>query len=142
MKYNRVILESLQKVSLKKVRIKVDPISVSQSVDLSNCNGYEGYVLAEDQKFTKVLVVVPDHEGNMSVMDIPNEHLEKLVNINDNLKSLKEFILLSLDVAIDDPLCQNLQTAESIDDVEVFLKDRGLADEDITNLYKYYIANE
>jgi len=142
MKYNQVILESLQKVTLKKVRIKVDPISVSQSADLSNCNGYEGYVLAEDQEFTKVLVVVPDHEGNMSVMDIPNEHLERLANINNNLNGLKEFILLALDVTIDDPLLQILQAAESIDDVEVFLKDRGLTDEDITNLYKYYIANE
>jgi len=142
MKYDQVILESLQKVTLKKVRIKVDPISVSQSADLSNCNGYEGYVLAEDQEFTKVLVVVPDHEGNMSVMDIPNEHLERLTNISDNLIALKEFILLALDISLDDPLIQILHAAESINDVEAFLRDRGLTDEDITNLYKYYIANE
>jgi len=142
MKYNQIILESLQKVALKKVRIKVDPISVSQSADLSNCNGYEGYVLAEDQEFTKVLVVVPDNNGSMPVMDIPNEHLIKLANINNNLSVLKEFITVALDVALDDPLIQQLYAAESIDDVEVFLKDRGLSEEDIIKLYKYYIANE
>jgi hypothetical protein len=142
MKYNQVILESLQKVSLKKVRIKVDPISVSQSTDLSNCDGYEGYVLAEDQEFTKVLVITPDFDVNMPVMDIPNEHLIKYNNINENLTSLKEFILLALDISMDDPLIQQLQAAESINDVEVFLKDRGLSDEDIVELYKYYIANE
>jgi hypothetical protein len=142
MKYNRIILESLQKVALKKVRIKVDPINVSQSADLSNCNGYEGYVLAEDQEITKVLVITPDQENDMSIMDIPNEHLEQLANINENLTALKEFILLALDIASDDPLIQNINACESIDDVEVFLKDRGLTDEDITNLYKYYIANE
>lgn len=142
MKYNQIILESLQKVSLQKVRIKVDPISVSQNADLSSCDGYEGYVLAEDQGVTKVLVVVPDYEGNMSVMDIPNEHLVRLANINDNLNSLKEFISLTLDVAMDDPLNQVLQAAESIDDVEVFLKDRGLSDDDISEIYKYYIAHE
>ena len=142
MKYNQVILESLQKVSLRKVRIKVDPINIKQDTDLSNCNGYEGYVLAEDQEFTKVLVVTPNEDGSVSIMDVPNEHLVKYANINDNLTSLKEFILLSLNIAIDDPLIQQLHAAESIDDVEIFLKDRGLTDEDITNLYKYYIANE
>jgi len=142
MKYNQVILESLQKVALKKVRIKVDPINVSQNADLSNCDGYEGYVLAEDQEITKVLVITPDQEGDMSIMDIPNEYLERLANINENLAALKEFIVLALDIANDDPLIQNISACESIDDVEVFLRDRGLTDEDISNLYKYYIANE
>jgi len=142
MKYNQVILESLQRVSLKKVRIKVDPINVKINTDLSNCNGYEGYVLAEDQEFTKVLVMKPNQDGSMTVMEVPNENLEKLANINENLTALKRFILLALNVAMDDPLIQQLQAAESIDDVEVFLRDRGLTDENIVNLYKYYIANE
>jgi hypothetical protein len=142
MKYNQVILESLHKVSLKKVRIKVDPINVKVNADLSNCNGYEGYVLAEDQEFTKVLVMKPNQDGSIAVMEVPNENLERLASINENLTALKEFILLALNVTPDDPLIQQLQAAESIDDVEVFLKDRGLTDEDIINLYKYYIANE
>ena len=142
MKYNQIILESLQKVSLKRVRIKVDPINVKADADFSNCNGYEGYVLAEDQELTKVLVIPPDQESTMTIMDIPNEHLVKLANINDNLVELKEFILLALDIPVDDPLIQQIYSAESIDDVEVFLKDNGLSEDEITELYKYYIANE
>jgi hypothetical protein len=142
MKYNQVIFESLQKVALKKVRIKIDPINVSANTNLANCNGYEGYVLAEDQEITKVLVITPDQDNNLSVMDIPNEHLVKYTNINENLTKLKEFIILALDLSVDDPLIQQLHAAESIDDVEVFLKDRGLADNEIADLYKYYIANE
>jgi hypothetical protein len=142
MKYDQIILESLQKVALKKVRIKVDPISVNQSTDLSDCNGYEGYVLAEDQEITKVLVMISNPDGSVSVMEIPNEHLVKYANINENLAALKEFILLALDITVDDPLIQQLHAAESIDDVEVFLKDRGLSEEEITGLYKYYIAHE
>jgi hypothetical protein len=141
-KYDFIIEQSLKTTSLKRVRIKVDPISVHQSNDLSNCNGYEGYVLAEDQENTKVLVITPNQDGSMSVMEIPNEHLEKYANITNNLVSLKNFILLALDISIDDPLIQQLHAAESIDDIEVFLKDRGLSEEDIVNLYKYYIANE
>jgi hypothetical protein len=142
MKYNQIIFESLQRVTLKKVRIKVDPINVSQSTDLSNCNGYEGYVLAEDQEITKVLVMIPNQDGSISIMQIPNEHLETLNNATQNLEDLKQFILLSLDITSDDPLIQNISSCESINDVEVFLRDRGLTDEDITNLYKYYIAYE
>jgi len=142
MKYDQIILESLQKIALKKVRIKVDPINVSQSTDLSNCNGYEGYVLAEDQEITKVLVMIPNQDGSMSVMQIPNEHLEMINNAAQNLDNLKQFIILSLDITSDDPLIQNISACESIDDVEVFLRDRGLTDEDISNLYKYYIAHE
>jgi hypothetical protein len=142
MKYNQVIFESLQKVALKKVRIKIDPINVSANTNLANCNGYEGYVLAEDQEITKVLVITPDQDNNLSVMDIPNEHLVKYANINENLTKLKEFIILALDLPVDDPLIQQLHAAESIDDVEVFLRDRGLADNEIADLYKYYIANE
>jgi hypothetical protein len=142
MKYNQVILENLQKVSLKKVRIKTDPVGVSANTDLSSCNGYEGYILAEDQDFTKVLVMKPNPDGSITVMEVPNENLERLTNINENLYLLKDYIVLALDLAIDDPLIQQLHAAESIDDVEVFLKDRGLSDEDIMNLYKYYIANE
>ena len=142
MKYNQVIFESLQKVALKKVRIKIDPINVSANTNLANCNGYEGYVLAEDQEITKVLVITPDQDNNLSVMDIPNEHLVKYTNINENLTKLKEFIILALDLSVDDPLIQQLHAAESIDDVEVFLRDRGLADNEIADLYKYYIANE
>lgn len=142
MKYNQIISENIERMNLKKVRIKVDPAIVGISKDLSNCNGYEGYVLAEDEKSLKILVINPDLQGDTSVMNIPPEYLEKLANINDNLNALKEFIILALGVSADDPIIHQLAASESIDDVEVFLRDKGLTDEDIVDLYKYYIANE
>jgi hypothetical protein len=142
MKYDQIILESLQRTTLKKVRIKIDPIDVKSSADLSRCNGYEGYVLAEGQELTKVIIVLPDQDGNMSVIEVPNEHLEILNNAAQNLDALIHFIILSLDVSGDDPLIQNIHACESIDDIEVFLKDRGLSDDDIAEIYKYYIAHE
>ena len=142
MKYNQIISENIERMNLKKVRIKVDPAIVGISKDLSNCNGYEGYVLAEDEKSLKILVINPDLQGDTSVMNIPPEYLEKLANINDNLNALKVFIILALGVSADDPIIHQLAASESIDDVEVFLRDKGLTDEDIVDLYKYYIANE
>lgn len=144
MKYNQIILESLQKVALKKVRIKVDPINVSVSADLSRCNGYEGYVLAENAVEMTVLVVIPGPEGKMTVMNVPVQYLELLLHNLNNIRmnDLKQFVVNSLDAADGDPIFQQIETCESIDDIEAFLKDRGLTEEDINKLYKYYIANE
>jgi len=142
MKYDQIITESLSNVSLKKVRIKVDPASVSVAEDLSKCNGYEGYVLAEDQSFMKVLVVMPGAAGEMTVMDVPVEYLELLLQNLDGIRfnDFKRFIITSLDISDDDPVIQQIEASESIEDIEVFLKDRGMTDEEITNLYKYYIV--
>jgi len=142
MKYDQIITESLSNVSLKKVRIKVDPASVSVAEDLSKCNGYEGYVLAEDQSFMKVLVVMPGATGEMTVMDVPVEYLELLLQNLDGIRfnDFKRFIITSLDISDDDPVIQQIEASESIEDIEVFLKDRGMSDEEITNLYKYYIV--
>ena len=49
-RYNQVIIESLTKTSLKKVRIKVDPALINSGVELSKVSSYEGYVLHEGAK--------------------------------------------------------------------------------------------
>jgi len=141
MKYDQIITESLDKVALKRVRIKVDPASVSVAEDLAKCDGYEGYVLAEDQSHMKVLVVIPGTSSELSVMSVPIEYLELVLQNLDQLRidNFKRFIITSLDISDDDPVIQQIQSSESIEDVEVFLKDRGLSDEEITKLYKYYI---
>ena len=142
MKYDRIITESLDKVTLKRVRIKVDPASVSVAEDLAKCDGYEGYVLAEDQSYMKVLVVMPGTSGKMTVMSVPVEYLELVLQNLDQLRidNFKRFIITSLDISDDDPVIQQIQSSESIEDVEVFLKDRGMSEEEIAKLYKYYIV--
>jgi len=142
MKYDRIITESLDKVTLKRVRIKVDPASVSVAEDLAKCDGYEGYVLAEDQSHMKVLVVMPGTSGKITVMSVPVEYLELVLQNLDQLRinNFKRFIITSLDISDDDPVIQQIQSSESIEDVEIFLKDRGMSDDEITKLYKYYIV--
>jgi hypothetical protein len=141
MKYDQIITESLDKVALKRVRIKVDPASVSVAEDLAKCDGYEGYVLAEDQSHMKVLVVIPGTSSELSVMSVPIEYLEIVLQNLDQIRidNFKRFIITSLDISDDDPVIQQIESSESIEDIEVFLKDRGMSDEEITKLYKYYI---
>jgi hypothetical protein len=142
MKYDQIITESLDKVTLKRVRIKVDPASVSVAEDLAKCDGYEGYVLAEDQSYMKVLVVIPGTSNELSVISVPIEYLELVLQNLDQLRidNFKRFIITSLDISDDDPVIQQIESSESIEDVEVFLRDRGMTDEEITKLYKYYIV--
>ena len=122
----------------------MDPIDVSVNADLTNCNGYEGYVLAENATEMTVLVVIPGSEGKMTVINVPIQYLELLLQNLDNIRinDLKQFIVNSLDAADGDPLFQQIESSESLDDIEVFLKDRGLSQEEIAKLDKYYISNE
>jgi hypothetical protein len=142
MKYDQIITESLNKVTLKRVRIKVDPASVSVSEDLAKCDGYEGYVLAEDQSFMKVLVVMPGSNGEMTVMSVPVEYLEMLLQNLDGIRidDFKRYVMSSLDVSDDDPLLQQIAASGSVEDIEAFLRDRGMTEKEISDLYKYYIV--
>jgi hypothetical protein len=140
MKYTQIFLESLQCTSLKRVRIKIDPAAISVSEDLSKCNGYEGYVLAEDSSVVKVLVIRPDTGKEANVINVPPGYLETIIqdDMQNKLTELKGFIITALNPAVDDPIIQQIQSSESTDDIESFLRDRGLSSEDITKLYKYY----
>lgn len=135
MKYTDIISESLNQTALKKVRIKVDPAAAKVSEDLAKCNGYEGYVLAEDTLVVKIIIMQPGQD-DMTVMEVPHEHIEK--QIKPTLANYKSFIINALNIEDNDPIIELLRSSESINDIETFLKDRGMTDEDIVNLYKYY----
>lgn len=142
MKFDRLIFESIHKTNLKKVRIKVDPANVSVAEDLAKCNGYEGYVLAEGQVATKIMVIVPDGTSAMPVIDVPNDCIQQLIQRPDSIEldKFKRFLINSLNVSDGDPLVIHIISCTTIDDIEVFLKDNGFTEDDITKLYKYYIT--
>jgi hypothetical protein len=144
MKFNHLISESLHKTDLKKIRIKVDPANINVTEDLAKCDGYEGYVLAEDSDCTKIMLITPDSTGNMSVIEVPNNCIQQINQRPgiEQLSNFKQFIILTLNLSESDPLIQQLLTCTTIDDIESFLKDSGLTEDDITKLYKYYIINE
>lgn len=144
MKFDHLVMESLNNVTLKKVRVKIDPATVSTSEDLSKCGSYEGYVLAEDSTHTRILVIMPDNEGNMPagnlpVIEVPNDCVSQVDQQPSDLEGLKQFIISALNLEEGDPLIQHVLASTTIDDIEIFLKDNGLTDNDIKELYKYYI---
>jgi len=140
-KYELIIENNLKKTDLKRVRIKVDPSLVHQAEDLSQCNGYEGYILAETGDVPKVLVMNPD--GVSSVMDIPQQFLQMLMSDEESetLRAFKEYICNICSIDTSTPEAELLLNAPAIEDVESILKTVGLTDDELKILYRNFISD-
>ena len=141
MKYELIIENNLKQTALKRVRIKVDPSLVYQAEDLSQCDGYEGYVLAETGDVPKVLVMSPD--GVSSVMDIPQQFLQMLMSDEESeaLRAFKEYICNICELDTSTPEAEILLNAATIEEIEAILKQVGLTDDELKVLYRSFIAD-
>jgi hypothetical protein len=141
MKGNSFLTCLLESSNLKKVRIKVDPSEISRATDFSKCNGYEGYILREKLGKTKIIVLSPDFP---IFDDIPSDYLENIVGDKetDVIDEFKCFVSSKLELKEGDPFIECLAKAETIEDIEAGLKQRGLETEKISNLYRDFISNE
>lgn len=142
MKYELIIENSLKQTALKRVRIKVDPSLVYQTEDLSQCDGYEGYILAETGDVPRVLVMSPD--GVSSVMDIPQQFLQMLMSDEESeaLRAFKEYICTVCELDTSTPEAEILLNAPTIEEVEAILKQVGLTDDELKVLYRSFIADK
>jgi len=140
-KYEIIIENSLKQTALKRVRIKVDPKLVCQTEDLSQCDGYEGYILAETGDKPKVLVMSPD--GVSSVMDIPQQFLQMLMSDEESeaLRAFKGYICDICELDTSTPEAEILLSASTIEEVEAILKQVGLSDDELKVLYRNFIAD-
>lgn len=141
MKYEIIIENNLKQTALKRVRIKVDPSLVCQTEDLSQCDGYEGYILAETGDVPKVLVMSPD--GVSSVMDIPQQFLQMLMSDEESeaLRAFKQYICDICELDTTTPEAELLLSAPTIEEVESILKTVGLTDDELKVLYRNFISD-
>lgn len=140
MKYNLVIENQLKRLtSLQRVRVKVDPRHVNAESDLSSCPSYEGYVLEEGLSKLKILVMPPD----LSIEEIPAELIEFLADEhNENVyEELIVHFINKLGLTEGDPLIQQLLNCSNIDEIEQFVRDQGLEDDQLLEIYKEFILS-
>jgi hypothetical protein len=142
-RYCNIILETLNKTALKKVRIKVDPALINSGIDLSKINGYEGYILAEGVGKLKILVLSPE----LTIDDIPEEFIEAIAEDDklETFEELKSYILsemLRSGTQEGDPILCNVASANNLCDIETFLKQKGFTDDKLANLYKNFIMHD
>jgi len=143
MKYNDIILESLKKTALKRIRIKVDPACVSAEADFSNIDGYEGYVLEEGKSHLKILVITPE----LGIQDVPIEFIEAIADDADydSFCSLKEYIVKTLfkdGVVENDPIIIQISNSNCLNDIERIINQKGYTGDKLADLYKNFITND
>lgn len=141
MSFHYIINESLKSTGLKKIRIKTDPSMVSGNSDFRDVVGYEGYILAENLKNFKILVLNPE----MTVADIPEELIEYIISdcsgiIDDFKEYAKQSLLKEKNKKENDPIFTQVQQSNNLEDIETFLKQNGYTDEDIYTLYRNFIT--
>lgn len=115
--------------SLKRFRIKVDPMYASYS-NFRNIDGYEGYVLVETHDLLKVMVMSP----KIPIVVIPKAGLLP----DDKLDDFKQYITQALELDESNPLLGQISNCTDIDNIESFLKQSGKSDTDIVDLFKDY----
>lgn len=135
MKFNR-ILEQYVKESeaLTKIMLKVDPAN-SVNKDYRDFDGYEGYILKENNNKWSVLFENID----MPVMDVPFSVI-KVVDIpcDETFNNVRMFGLKAIEErkGLTMEIINKIQACNSIDFLEQYLKEEGLNDSEIKDVYK------
>lgn len=142
-KYNDIILESLKKTALKRIRIKVDPALVSAEADFSKVDGYEGYVLEEGKGHLKILVLTPE----LSIEDLPPEFIETLAAQADydSFCLFKSFLIRTLvkdGYADNDPILIQIQSSNCLNDIEVLIKQYGYSGDRLAEIYRKFLTDD
>lgn len=138
MKYNFIIENCLKNLtSLQRIRVKTDPKYLAKEGKPEKCPTYEGYILEEGLTKVKILVLPPD----LSIEEIPTDLIEYIADEEkaDAFDDLKVYIIKTLGLKEENPLITQLQNSQCIDEVETFLRQTGLDEKQISDLYSGFI---
>lgn len=152
MKFLNLLEKAVKSINLQKVRIKVDPMW-SEKLGIMNSPHYEGYILQEcpgsKMDFKVFIVNTPAginpiqtvSKANLEPLDVETpQEAEKVSKFNGSrLSVFKKHLVEKLKELGKDVESADVQQAISSTDIgfiETYLKQMGLNDEDILNLYR------
>ncbi len=152
MKFLSLLENAVKSINLQKVRIKVDPMW-SEKLGIMNSPYYEGYILQEcpnsKMEFKVFFVNTPAginpiqtvSKSHMEPIDVETpQEVEKTSKFNGSrLSVFKKHLVEKLKELGKDVESADVQQAISSTDIgfiETYLKQMGLNDEDILNLYR------
>lgn len=133
MKFKQTIDTNLKNFGLKRIKIKFDPCNKTHET-FKAYNSYEGYVLEEDEKTVSVFVLNTPDELDPFI-DVPND----MVNCSPKLDQLKSFI--NEKIGNNDKASEMIKGAGDILSIEAILKDNGMSDIDLKEIYREYILS-
>lgn len=143
MKFLKALDEEFNK-KLKKVRIKTDPLW-AEKLGIHNAPAFEGYVLNECPGVVKVFIV-NSPAGMNPVQEIPAKNIEVEPTPQDqpirNISRLNLFKkailakLIELGKCETDPEVAQIINSNDVGFIESYLRQIGLNDEDLLQLYR------
>lgn len=139
MRYNLIIENCLNNLSaLQRVRIKADPKFLKKEGSPEKCPAYEGYILEEGKSKVKILILPPD----LSIEEIPTELIEYIADEDklNTFEDLKSFVIKRLGLKECNPLIQQIANCTCLEEIETFIKQAGLDDEQLVDLYGEFIT--
>lgn len=133
-KFSKLLENTFEKANLRKVRLKIDPL-YRDSDDFSKFEGYNGYVIAENDKTMKVYF---ENEGGTIIdVPIPMIDFESTLSTFEKLK-LSAITYLKTDKGIDsnNKLIEVILATGCVDDMILLLTNNCCDDKDIINILK------
>lgn len=129
MKFDSAI-NSLFKKTLKKIRVKVDPLYASAE-NFMNIDNYIGYILEEDAENLRVMIV----KSGYPIVDIPRAAMMK-PTMFDLFKTFVEtkISLLKVETAKVKP-----SKASSFEELEGLLSNGGFTNREILDFYRDFL---
>ena len=142
-KTQKIFLESFDKSNLLKVRLKIDPAKTKLK-EFSKLNGYEGYILNEDLMDRTFDVLMLGDFDDPIIRNIPMDCIDNdsIVSKLDKFKIAAKAYLIyraKANQEEDAEVFTDVELAKSINDIEKKLKDFGLNNEQVCEVYKLYV---
>ena len=153
MKFLSLLEKAVKSTKLQKVRIKVDPVW-SEKLGIINSPYYEGYILQEcggtaATEFKVFIINTPSginpvqtvNKDNIeSLVDETPKETEKVGKLNiSRLSAFKKNLIAKfqeLNKDLESAEVNQILNSNDISFIETILKQMGLSDEDILNLYR------
>lgn len=132
MKFQQVIENTVKTQKLKRIRIKYDPHN-REHKGYEAYSGYEGYVLQECEGAISIVVVQPAKDMNPMI----NLPVSMTTPVDNKLESLKTFLTNKLG----EHLGAMISQVADIVSIEAILRDNGIGEESLKELYKEYILS-
>jgi len=144
--FDSILTECLKSKGLRYIRFKVDP---TLNKGFEESESYEGFVLHE---LTNEACGGPMVGGIPPLLKVlmPGGSMPGIFNVKKPVitpnkpgavKMFKKFIAKKLSKQLDNKVMEQIKNTNDIEDIEVYLKQGGLSDKDLTTLYKKVLKN-
>jgi hypothetical protein len=141
MKFNRILEQYVRESeALTRIIVKVDPLNNSRK-DYRDLDGYEGYILKEENNMWSILF----ENINIPIADVPFSVI-KVVDVpcDETFNNIRMFGLKAIEErkGLTMEIISKIQACNSIDFLEQYLKEEGLNDSEIKDVYKKALLSD